>query len=376
MAARFEHIFPAIRGVQARREYYVAMCPLGLLRKLFLFEDEEVPPELRAQRRLNRGRAPAIARYLVQQRDSYVFSALTASIDAEVRFEVLRDEGAAGYALGQLRVPMKARFIINDGQHRTAAIEQALRECPDLEDETIPIVLFMDRGLKRAQQMFADLNQYTIRPTRSLSVLYDSRDEDAEIARRVAQQVEVFRGLTEFERSTLSPRSSKLFTLSALYSATESLLQDQTKDDLDTRVALATRFWATVAEHMPEWQLVKKRKVTAGDVRQDYISGHGLVLAALGDAGRMLLQARPDDWPKALAALDGLDWSRANATVWEGRATVGGRVAKSRTNVVLTAGVVKKQLGLKLSAEDLRLEVPLKRSRNGDRQQRRTSVRP
>jgi DNA sulfur modification protein DndB len=351
------------------------MCPLGLLRKLFLFDGEEIPPELRAQRRLNKGRAPAIARYIAQHRDSYVFSALTASIDAEVRFDVLRDEGAA-YAVGQLRVPMKARFIINDGQHRTAAIEQALRECPDLEDETIPIVLFMDRGLKRAQQMFADLNQYTIRPTRSLSVLYDSRDEDAEIARRVVQEVEVFRGLTELERSTLSPRSSKLFTLSALYSATETLLEDQASDDIDTRVALAARFWGAVAEHMPEWQLVKRRKVTAGDIRQDYISGHGLVLAALGDAGRMLFQARPDDWPKVLSALDGIDWSRSNSAVWEGRATVGGHVVKGRTNVVLTANVVKKQLGLKLSAEDLRLEAPIKRSRNGDREQRRASVRP
>ena len=68
---------------------------------------------------------------------------------------------------------MKARFVINDGQHRRAAIEAALRENPDLGDETIAVVFFLDVGLKRCQQMFADLNRYAIRPTTSLSILYD-----------------------------------------------------------------------------------------------------------------------------------------------------------------------------------------------------------
>ncbi|GIX46911.1 MAG: hypothetical protein KatS3mg131_1122 [Candidatus Tectimicrobiota bacterium] len=42
MNAAFEYVFPAIRGVQARREYYVSMCPLRLLPKIFLFNEEEL----------------------------------------------------------------------------------------------------------------------------------------------------------------------------------------------------------------------------------------------------------------------------------------------------------------------------------------------
>ena len=38
----FSYVFPAIRGVQAGREYYVSMCPLRLLPKLFQFDDEEM----------------------------------------------------------------------------------------------------------------------------------------------------------------------------------------------------------------------------------------------------------------------------------------------------------------------------------------------
>src|SRR5690242_20418999 len=83
----YEYVFPAIRGVQAQREFYVTMCPLRLIPRLFLFDDEELLPELRAQRTLNKARVPDIARYIVANPKGYVFSALTASVDADVRFE-------------------------------------------------------------------------------------------------------------------------------------------------------------------------------------------------------------------------------------------------------------------------------------------------
>ncbi len=48
--ATFEYIFPAIRGIQAGREYYVSMCPLRVIPRIFLFDEDELKPELRAQR--------------------------------------------------------------------------------------------------------------------------------------------------------------------------------------------------------------------------------------------------------------------------------------------------------------------------------------
>src|SRR3954447_15344206 len=92
-ASAFEYVFPAIRGVQAGREYYVTMCPLRLIPRMFLFDEEELTPEMRAQRTLNKGRVPEIARYIIDNTDSYVFSALTASVDADVHFEPIASDG-------------------------------------------------------------------------------------------------------------------------------------------------------------------------------------------------------------------------------------------------------------------------------------------
>src|ERR1700722_511183 len=108
----FGYVFPAIRGIQAGREYYVSMCPLRLIPRIFLFDEDELKPELRAQRILNKARVPEIARYILRRAKSYTFSAITASIDGNVEFKPLGQDDAER-SIGQLRIPMTAKFVIN-----------------------------------------------------------------------------------------------------------------------------------------------------------------------------------------------------------------------------------------------------------------------
>lgn len=359
----FEYVFPAIRGIQAGREYYVSMCPMRLIPRIFIFDEDELRPELRAQRFLNKARVPEIAGYLLKQVKNYVFSALTASIDGEVSFEPLGSESDAR-SVGRLRIPMTAKFVINDGQHRRAGIEAALRECPELGEETIAVVFFLDVGLNRCQQMFADLNRYAIRPTNSLNILYDHRDEDAIVTKALLERVQIFKDLTEKQRSTLSNRSLKLFTLSGIYHATQVLMADQDGSPQEQRVDLAASFWNEVARHIPDWGLAKARKVSAAELRRDYVHSHALALAAIARAGRDLLRLPADDWKKRLAKLASLDWSRSNTNLWEGRAMNAGRLSKKTLNVNLTGSAIKLHLGLKLTDEEQDLEKQHERSRH------------
>lgn len=88
------YMFPAVRGMQAGREFYIATCPLLTIPKIFSFDEEEVPPELRAQRSLNKARIPDMVRYLLDNPDNYIFSALTVSVAVDVHFEALNDAGS------------------------------------------------------------------------------------------------------------------------------------------------------------------------------------------------------------------------------------------------------------------------------------------
>ena len=348
-AASFNYVFTALRGIQAGREYYSVMCPLSLIPKFFLFDEKELPPTLRAQRQLNRSRVPTISRYILDDPKNYVFSSITASIDGRVEFKPFREVGPASKA-GYLIVPMSARLVINDGQHRRAAIEGALKIMPELGSEYISVVFFVDGGLKRSQQMFADLNKHALRPTMSLGILYNHRDPLARLCKKIVDQVPVFVGRIDLERSSISNRSHELFTLSSLYQATKVLLGlgQRIGRILEKSESAAIEYWAEVSKHMHQWQLVKEGKITAYELRKSYVNAHGIALLALGFAGRVLLDEHPNDWKVVLKNLGKINWLRSNEALWEGRAMYSGRISASNKNIILTTIVVKRALGLRL----------------------------
>ena len=353
--AGFEYVFPSIRGIQAGREYYISMCPLRLIPRIFLFDEEELRPELRSQRTLNKQRIPELSRYILNNPKEYTFSAITASIDGNATFESIGDAGD-GKSMGRLHIPMNAKFVINDGQHRRAAIEEALYENPELGDETISVVFFMDVGLKRTQQMFADLNRYAVRPTTSLGILYDHRDEMSFIAKSVVERVPVFNDLCELEKGTISNRSIKLFTLSGVFTATKLLLSGLDVGSAEEKIDLASEFWCEVAKQIPDWEAARQRDVRASDLRSDFIHSHSLGLSAIARTGNSLLKKGRRNWKSKLAKLSKVDWSRNNSKLWDGRAMVAGRLAKRGVNVVLTANALKNQLGLELTADENQTE--------------------
>ncbi len=357
--SEFSHTFPAVRGVQAGRPCYIAMCPMRLVPKLFVFDEDEVPPEIRAQRTINHARIPEIANYLVTNASNYTLSAITASINATVHFEPAADTGSA-VNLGLLSIPMDAQILINDGQHRRAAIERAVKEYSELGHDSIPVLFFIDDGLSRSQQMFADLNKHAVRPSDSLSTLYDQRDPSSALARYLVDNVTCFKRLTEMERSSISNRSLKLFTLSSIKLASRSLLKKGPKDQIsESEMALAAHFWNTVASFMNDWQEAYQRNISTAELRQNFVHSHGVTLHALGCAGANLLEQYPAGWENRLSLLETIDWSRSNTEIWEGRALQHGRLSKARTHVALTANYIRLVLGLALSDADQALEEQL-----------------
>jgi len=349
--AGYAHTFPAIRGVQAGRPCYIAMCPMRIVPKLFKFDEEEVPAELRAQRILNRSRIPEMASYLIEHVRDYTLSSLTASVDGVVSFEPMTDIGY-GQNIGTLSIPMDAQILINDGQHRRAAIEAAIKENPELGHDNISVLFFVDQGLARSQQMFADLNKHAVRPSDSISTLYDQRDSLSELARHVQKHVHVFSRLTEMEKSSISNRSTKLFTLSSIKNATRSLIRKAGKDPISkVEKDLAVSYWNEVAANMPDWQLALQKKVTTSELREQYVHAHGVMLQAMGNIGSELLNDKDATWKRALKRLRSIDWLRTNS-VWEQRSMENGRISKARVKVVLTGNYIKQQLGVTLTADE------------------------
>ncbi len=362
--AAFELQLPGIRGNQAGHDYYLVMCPLRHLPRLFQLGDGGIQPELQAQRVLNKGRVPEIARYITENSDSYVLSSIVGSIDQEVQFEPAKGKvGTAG--LGMVRLPISTRLLIHDGLHRRAAVEAALRLRPELGDETISLVLYVDPGFRRSEQIFSDLKRHESRSSRSQEILCDGRDELALITKELVKRVEVFEGMTEMSRSKISNRSLKLFTFSGIYHATKILLSQQQGIPFTERLASATEFWTAVANNIPDWSRAKRREVSPAELRATCVHSHAIALSALAKAGRALLRIDRRMWRKRLAPLRKLDWARSNKQLWEGRAMIAGRLSKSNINMVLTGNVVKRHLKLPLTPEEQQAEEHSNANRGG-----------
>ena len=132
------------------------------------------------------------------------------------------------------------------------------------------------------------------------------------------------------EKTSLSPRSRKLFTLSALHQANCALIGEADLESVEDVADTCVGFWEEVANHMPEWNFVRQSKMTSGEVRRDFIHSHAIVLQVLGEIGRSVQEAKPEGWREVVAKLSLIDWSRSNSALWEGRAMIGGRVSKAR----------------------------------------------
>lgn len=319
-------VFPAIKGVQAQHEYYVSMVPLEVIAKILQFADEELPPEVRSQRVLNKTRIPEIRDYILDNPDSYVFSALTVSVDGEISFNSISDDTPQ---IGTISIPMVSGFLINDGQHRKAAIAEAIKINPGLKNEHISVVFYKDAGLQRSQQMFSDLNRYAIKPTKSINILFNSREESSIIAKAVIEKVDAFNGFVEKEKTTISNRSKALFTLSAICTATNTLLAG-IDDSVENKIELAVRFWSAVSTHISEWNDVRFGLKKSSEVRKDYICSLSITLVAIGYAGNALIISHPEDWEQQLGILEQIDWKKTNPA-WENLVFINGKVAANRS---------------------------------------------
>ena len=352
----FCYKFPVVKGIQACRAYYIAMVPLNTLAKLFPDDDEYVMPEYRAQRRLNEARIPEIKNYILSNRDSYVFSALAASIDGKHKFIPGSQDD-----LGILEVDMKAKFLINDGQHRKAAIIAALEEDPSIGDETISVVFYEDQGLARSQQMFTDLNKHAVKTSNSIAELYDSRDALAVATRNVISEIPFLDEYVDKEKDNLGKFSSTLFALNNFYTANKTILGRKECNE-QFEIFLKT-YWESVVEHMLPWRDLIKRDLTKKDLREQYIASQAVVIKALGRVGASLCECEEENVDDKVKALENINWRR-NASVWKNRVIRNdGKMITSSEAIKLAANVIKTEMGIPLSEEEEFAEIKLKKNK-------------
>jgi len=181
-----------------------------------------------------------------------------------------------------------------------------------------------------------------------LGILYDHRDTFSQFIVKLVNALPIFHGRVELEKTSISHRSQKFFTLNGISDATRFLLGPNSKNPSESEQKLVAEFWDEVSKNMPDWQLLINKKVSPKELRQEYVHAHTNLISALGMAGKVLLNEYRDTWKQKLKGLQKVDWSRDNKA-WNGSLLLDGRLLKNRqgmknaaNQILLACGVSKK----------------------------------
>jgi DNA sulfur modification protein DndB len=242
------------------------------------------------------------------------------------------DAGSAGRRYFVTTCPL--RLVPEVLEEQGEAIAEALRLKPELAEKSVPLVLLLDEP-----------------------GLYGREDSIDDLAKRIAAEICPFCGLTQLEKPSLSNRSSKMFTLSAIRRATAAFLEQRPGELNEEEEALVLEFWTTIGELIRGWGFIGDGR-TAGDLRDDYLHVHGISLRALGTVGGELTARHPESWQSRLRRLSALDWRRANP-IWDGRPIRNGKISKSSSSFALMANLLRTRVGLELGPTELALEETL-----------------
>ena len=295
----------------------------------------------------------------MNNRDSYVFSAIAASIDGDVRFVPSKENNE----IGVLEIDMNSKMLINDGQHRKAAILAAIEEDQTLEKETIAVVLYKDKGLVRSQQMFTDLNKHAVTTSKSLNALYDSKDRCSIITKQVLKNVEFLNRYTDKEKDNLGKFSQMLFTLNNLVNSNRRAVKSAESFGFTTEqtVDYLTYYWNTVCLNINEWTDLEKREISKKELRESFIITQGVTILSLGYLADFFFNHGEYSMDLYLKNLKTIDWSRNNYKSWLGCAIKpNGRINRTDSGINLTFLRIKSLIGLPVSESE---RIALERSK-------------
>lgn len=274
-----EHVFkfPAARGLQAGRQYFMVVAPFAVLRRLLAIDNASAVLD-RSQRDVDMGRAKKLAAYIKQNPGSWVIPSLVGNIESAPEFE----EHVPGSMVGTLSLPMDAVIKLLDGQHRATGIMNALGEDDELRESSVPLQLYVNMDLAARQQAFTDINLNAKTVSKGLSMAYDHRDEVAQAIAEAVGKVRPWVNRIEWQKASCSGDNPNMFPFKAVVEAFHIYMGTSKKVAPNAeQIAAAVAFFNKVGEAASWKPYIISPDMNMRDQRDSWITYHVVGLKAL-----------------------------------------------------------------------------------------------
>jgi len=237
---------PCLRGRMGDWFYYVSLMSFKEIANR-----ASMVPDIHKNKELSRwiqrevsDRTEDIVSYLVEQEQRF-FNAIIfgiyggkpqwqeLDIDEKVKDFSEEERDYLGKTFGILSLSGGEEIFAIDGQHRTKAIQDAIKKDKELETEEVAVIFLAHKktveGEIRTRRLFSTLNRYAAPVTISEIIALDEEDNCAILTRRLIEDSDLFRDKIVFSKTrSLNPQNREAFTnIILLYDIVAIILTDK-----------------------------------------------------------------------------------------------------------------------------------------------------
>lgn len=215
---------PAIRGVLGDIVYYTSSFTFKQIAERVKKIDDELHTSTSLKDQLQRSLTSnyeSITNYILTQKEHFFNSLVLAVYDGEPEWNEIevRFKDVDYYSMGFLRLNGEEKIFPVDGQHRVEGIKDAIKNNPELEDETISVILIghqkSQEGMERTRRIFSTLNRYAKPVSTGDIIALDEDDTVAIVTRNMLESFPLFmneRISNEKKTKAIAEKDTKSFT--------------------------------------------------------------------------------------------------------------------------------------------------------------------
>ena len=215
---------PAIRGVLGEIVYYTASFTFKQIAECVKKVDDELHTSTSLKDQLQRSLTEnyeSITNYILSQKEHFFSSLVLAVYDGEPEWNEIevRFKDTDYYSMGFLQLNGDEKIFPVDGQHRVEGIKDAIMQCPELEDETIAVILIghhKDKeGMEKTRRIFSTLNRYAKPVSTGDIIALDEDDTVAIVTRNMLESFPLFMNENisdEKKTKAIAEKDTKSFT--------------------------------------------------------------------------------------------------------------------------------------------------------------------
>lgn len=338
--------FPAIRLKMGDREMFAATAEAPSLVQLAAKPNEWNPLATtpHGNRVRSKDHVRGIVDYLLEEEHPILGAIVLYAQPEDIRVVPLDVNGGGG-ELVTLHMRVGAKFDIGDGQHRVAALADALEVVSERDDDdplkerlerfTVPLLINPDADSIRRAQDFTDLQRNSKAPAGSLGASMDRRHPINRFTLDLAKAVALFKDghRIEYHKDTLGKLSTRLYTFQAYRQGVMFLLgagNERSRVGVERAAdrALEGRYeqefervkgiFEACQERLPGWKELHDGTLEVPDFRERYIHSTAAAYYALC-LGLYKAEQQGVALEQAVEALAGIDWQRPTGpSFWDG----------------------------------------------------------